>query len=120
MGPQRRHRGLPRRRAYARPRAASLLSVQQLVLPQQRDVHQPGVGRVKDGAILPPACPANFDARLRQMKMDPGGLIFRECSLLRASALSLPMLHSSTLATQRASFHGVHSFYATRGCSASF
>lgn len=55
MGPQGRHRGLPRRSSYARPGAASLLSVQKFVLSQQRNVHQSRVGRIKDSAVLSPA-----------------------------------------------------------------
>lgn len=58
MGPQGHHRGLPRRSSYARPRAASLLGVQEFVLSQQRDVHQSRVGCVKDSAVLSPASPA--------------------------------------------------------------
>jgi hypothetical protein len=41
----------------ARPRPSTLL-VQQLVVPQQRHVHQSGVGGVEDGPVLPPARPA--------------------------------------------------------------
>lgn len=57
MGPQGCHRGLPGGAADAGPRAPALLPVQQLVVAQQRDVHQPGVRRVEDRAILPPARP---------------------------------------------------------------
>lgn len=49
--------GLARGGPHGGAGAPSLLSVQQLGVPQQGDVHQTGVWRVEDGAVLAPTGP---------------------------------------------------------------